>query len=98
MTSLKIDLQQSHIDFKIFPTKIKVQTEQVKLVNALHHTYEGTRPNLHVIYTTQAIKPFGDFSIFMVFEFFNTLKNKTYKVRSTKKQQVQNKTCKRNML
>ena len=26
MTSLKIDLQQSHIDFKIFPTKIDVYT------------------------------------------------------------------------
>ena len=34
MTSLKIDLQQSHIDFKIFPTEIKVHREQAKLVNA----------------------------------------------------------------
>ena len=37
MTNLKIDLQQSHIDFKIFPTKIDVHTEQAKLVNALRH-------------------------------------------------------------
>ena len=34
MTSLKIDLQQSHIDVKIFPTKIDVHKEQVMLANA----------------------------------------------------------------
>ena len=67
MTSLKIDLQQSHIDFNIFPTKIDVHTEQAKLVNALHHQYEGTRPNSHVIYTTQAIKLFEDSSTFIGF-------------------------------
>ena len=32
-----------------------------------------------MIYTKQAIKLFEDFSIFMVFEFLNTLKNKTSK-------------------
>ena len=37
-----------------------------------------------MIYTTQAIKLFEDFSIFMVFEFLNTLKNRISKVRSTK--------------
>ena len=37
-----------------------------------------------MIYTKQAIKLFENFSIFMVFEFLNTLKNRTSKVRSTK--------------
>ena len=37
-----------------------------------------------MIYTKQAIKLFEDFSIFMVFEFLNTLKNRTSKVRSIK--------------
>ena len=37
-----------------------------------------------MIYTKQAIKLFEKFSIFMVFEFLNTLKNRTSKVRSTK--------------
>ena len=37
MTSLKIDLQQSHKDVKIFPTKIDVYTKQVKLVKVLRH-------------------------------------------------------------
>ena len=37
MKSLKIDLQQTHIDFKIFPTKIDVHTKQAKHVNALRH-------------------------------------------------------------
>ena len=84
MTSLKIYLQQSHIDFKISPTKIYVHPKQAKLVNALRHKYKDTRPNSHVIYTKQAIKLFEDFSIFMVFEFLNALKNRTSKVKSTK--------------
>ena len=84
MTSLNIYLQQSLIVFKIFPTKMYVHTQQVKLITALHHKYEGTRPNSHVIYTKQAIKLFEDFSIFMGFEFLNTLKNRTSKVRSIK--------------
>ena len=67
MTSLKIDLQQSHIDVKIFLIKIDVHTRQAKLVNALRHWYEGTKPNSHVKYTTQVIRIFGDFSIFMGF-------------------------------
>ena len=67
MTNLKIYLQQSHIDFKISPTKIYVHTEQARLINALCHQYEGTRPNSHVIHTIQAIKFFEDFSIFMGF-------------------------------
>ena len=37
ITSLKIYLQQSHIDFKISPTKINVHTEQGRLINALCH-------------------------------------------------------------
>ena len=37
MISLKINLQHSHIDFKIFSTKIDVHTKQAKLVNALCH-------------------------------------------------------------
>ena len=90
MTNLKIDLQQLHIVFKIFPTKIHVHTKQAKLVNALRHWYEGTRPNSHVIYTKKAIKIFQDFSIFMVFEFLNTLKNRTRKVRSIKTSTKQN--------
>ena len=85
MTSLKIYLQQSPIDFKISPTKINLHTKQAKLVNALRHKYEGTRPTSHVIYTKQAIKLFEDFSIFMVFEFLNTLKNRTRKVRPINK-------------
>ena len=44
-----------------------MHTKQAKLVNALRHKYEGSRPNSHVIYTTQAIKLFEDFSIFMGF-------------------------------
>ena len=96
MTNLKIYLQQSPIDSKISPTKIYKHTKQATLVNTIYHKYESTRSNSHVIYTKQAIKFFGDFSIFMVFEFLNTLKNRTRKVRSIK--QVQNRTCKRNML
>ena len=37
MTNLKIYLQQSHIDFKISPTKIYEHTEQARLINALCH-------------------------------------------------------------
>ena len=37
-----------------------------------------------MIYTKQAIKLFEIFSIFMVFEYLNILKNRTSKVRSTK--------------
>ena len=37
MTSLKIYLQQSHIVFKISPTKIYVHTKQAKLINVLRH-------------------------------------------------------------
>ena len=85
MINLKIYLQQSPIDFKISPTKIYVHTKQARLINALCHKYEGTRPTSHVIYTKQAIKLFEDFSIFMVFEFLNTLKNRTIKVRPINK-------------
>ena len=84
MTSLKIYLQQSPIDFKISHTKINLHTKQAKLINALRHKYEGTRPNSHVIYKKQAIKLFEYFSIFMIFEFLNTLKNRTSKERSIK--------------
>ena len=35
----------------------------------------GTRPNSYVIYTTQAIKLFEDFSIFMGFWIFEHTKN-----------------------
>ena len=37
-----------------------------------------------MIYTKQVIKIFEDFSIFMVFEFLNTLQNRTSKVKSIK--------------
>ena len=90
MTSLKIDLQQSPIVFKISLTKIYVHTKQAKPVNALRHKYEGTRPNSHEIYIKQAIKLLEDFSIFMVFEFLNTLKNRTRKVRLIKTSTKQN--------
>ena len=76
--------------FQDFYTKIYLHTKQAKLVNALRHWYEGTRPNSHVIYTKKAIKLFQDFSIFMVFEFFKTLKNRTRKVRSIKTSTKQN--------
>ena len=50
-----------------------------------------------MINTTQAIKLFGDFFQFLwVFEFFNTLKNRTSKVRSTKisiKKKLVKETC-----
>ena len=48
MTSLKIDLQQLHIDFKNFPIKIDMHTKQAKFVNALRRKYKGTRPNSNV--------------------------------------------------
>ena len=51
MTSLKINLQQSHIDVKIFPTKVDVHTKQAKLINALNHLYEGTKPNTRDMYS-----------------------------------------------
>ena len=87
MISLKIYLQQSPIVVKIFPTKINVHTKQAKLVNALRYKYEGIRPNSHVIHiksSDQTFWRFFFFSIFMVFEFLNTLKNRTSKVRSIK--------------
>ena len=52
----------------------------------------------HMWYTQHKWSNFLDiFQFLWVFEFFNTLKNTISKVRSTK-QQVQSKTCKRNML
>ena len=85
MTSLKIDLQQSHIDVKIFPTKIDMHTKQAKFINALRHQYESTRPNSHEICAqTYTIKLF-EFSIFMCFQIFYTYKNKSIKVRSNVK-------------
>ena len=80
MTSLKIDLQQSYIDFKIFPTKIDVHTKQAKLINALSHLYEGTRPNSHVICAqTYIIKLFEFFTFYVVLDFLHT-QNKDIKV------------------
>ena len=77
MTSLKIDLQQSHIDVKIFPTKIDVHTKQAKLMNALRHLYESTRPNTHVICAqTYTIKFFKFFAFYVVLDFY-THKTKT---------------------
>ena len=71
MTRLKIDLQQSHIDVKIFPTKIDVHTKQAKLVNALRHKYEGTRQNSLVICAqTYTIKLFEIFTFYVVLDFF----------------------------
>ena len=62
-----------------------MHNEQAKLVNVQSHMYKGTRENSHVICAqTNTIKLFRDFSILWVFEFFNTLKTKTCKVRSTK--------------
>ena len=71
MTSLKIYLQQSHKNFKISLTKIYVHTEQAKLVNALRHKYEDTRPNSHVTYTKTSDQTFWRFFNFLwVFEFW----------------------------
>ena len=73
MTSLKIDLQQSHIDFKIFPTKIDVHKEQVMLVNAQSHKYEDIRPNSHVICAQiYTIKLFEFFTFYVVLDFLLT--------------------------
>ena len=80
MSSLKIDLQQSYIDFKIFPTKIDVHTLQAKLINALSHLYGGTRPNTHVICAqTYTIKLFEFFIFYVVLDFLLT-QNKNKKV------------------
>ena len=81
MTSLKIDLQQSHIDFKIFPTKIYVHTKQAKLVNALCHKYEGTRPNSHDMYSNICDQTFWIFYFLCGFGFLHT-QNKDLKVKS----------------
>ena len=71
MTSLKIYLQQSHIDFKISSIKINVHTEKAMLVNALRHKYEGSRPNSHVICAqTYTIKLFSIFHFLCGFGFF----------------------------
>ena len=73
MRYLKIDLQQLHIDFKIFPTKIDVHTKQAKLVNALCHLYEGTRPNSQEICAqTYMIKLFKIFTFYVVLDFLLT--------------------------
>ena len=86
MISLKIYLQQSHIDFKISSTKIYVYTSQAKLVNALCHLYEGTRPNSHVICArTYTIKLFSIFRFLCGFGFLLT-RNKSNKVWSKQKQ------------
>ena len=71
-----LDLQQSHIDFKIFPTKINVYTEQAKLVNALRHKYEGTRPNSHVKCTQTYTIKFSKFYFLCIFGFLHTQKQK----------------------
>ena len=72
MTNLKIDLQQLHIVFKIFPTKIHVHTKQAKLVNALRHWYEGTRPNSHVTCAqTYTIKLFEFFTFYVVLDLYS---------------------------
>ena len=76
MTNLMLDLQQSHIDFKIFPTKINVYTEQAKLVNALRHKYEGTRPNSHVKCTQTYTIKFSKFYFLCIFGFLHTQKQK----------------------
>ena len=79
MTSLKIDLQHSHIDVKIFPTKIDVHTKQAKFINALRHLYESTRPNSHEICAqTYTIKLF-EFSTFYVFSDFLHIQKQKHK-------------------
>ena len=85
MTSIKIDLQQSHIDFKIFPTKIYVHTKQAKLVNAQSHLYKGTRPNSHVICAqTYTIKLFEFYTFYVVLDFYSH-KTKTKKKKQKKR-------------
>ena len=87
MTSLKIYLQQSHINFKISSIKINVHTEKAMLVNALRHKYEGSRPNSHVICAqTYTIKLFSIFHFLcgfgFFFFFFTHTKQKQYGVLS----------------
>ena len=73
MTSLKIDLQQSHKDVKIFPTKIQVQKEQAKFVNAQSHLHKGTRPKSHeTCAQTYTIKLFEFFTFYVVLDFLLT--------------------------
>ena len=73
MTSLKIDLQQSHIDIKIFLIKIDVHTSHAKLINAQSYWYEGTRLNTHVICAqTYTIKLFEILTFYVVLEFLLT--------------------------
>ena len=77
MTNLKIDLQQSHIDFKIFPTKIDMHIKQAKPVNALRHQYEGPKLNSRVICAqTYMIKLF-EFSPFWIFYTHKKQKHKS---------------------
>ena len=72
MTSLKIDLQQSQIDVKIFPTMILVHKEQAKLVNAQSQLYEGIRQNSHEICAqTYTIKLFEFFTFYVVLDFYS---------------------------
>ena len=79
MKRLKINLQQSHIDVKIFPIEIYVHKKQVKLVNAQNHLYGSTRQNSHVICAqTYMIKLFEFFIFYVVLNFY-TDKTKTYK-------------------
>ena len=77
MTSLKIDLQQLHIDVKIFSTKIDVHIVQAKLINALSHYYRDTRLNSHEICAqTYTIKLFEFFTFYVVLDFFTHIKLK----------------------
>ena len=77
MTSLKIDLQQLHIDVKIFSTKIDVHIVQAKLINALSHYYRDTRLNSHEICAqTYTIKLFEFFTFLCGFGFFTHTKLK----------------------
>ena len=69
---MKIDLQQSHVDFKIFLTEIYVHKKQAKLINAQNHLYEGTRQNSHVICAqTYTIKFFEFFTFYVVLDLYS---------------------------
>ena len=69
MTNLKIDLQQLHIDVKIFPTKIDVHTKQAKIRNTQNHLYEGISQNIRVTKLNNADQTFWIFYFLCVFGF-----------------------------
>ena len=65
-----------------------MHTEQAKIVNALRHKYEGTRPNSHEICTEQVIKLLEIFQFLWVFEIFETHPKQNKKKNQQKQVQI----------